>query len=525
MQGDLKQAIEYASKNPTSNFANELTKLVQSGSLDSEANRLGINLGPIKSTTLPNTASNTASQDNTFQLPGQETAKNISMGFAKGALSTIGGITKLGKSVATGLGNLVGIKESKVLNSSSELNKLDTLTTPQNTAESIGKNIEQLAEFFIPAGKTARAEEAVNLIAKGIKNPLLASATKVVGKAGVQGLSGGVVTLAQTGDIKEAGKTAATAGLFRGTMATIGEGARALKIPERMYSTIFKNSSQDMINELKSGGIENLRQTNPSKYEDFVKQGIIKTDETGNPIVNTTLAEQALDKGLRGSIKSMANEVVDGTLTSENNVRNIARNYTGTIDLSEPQIKNVLNKIGTDYEDVGFGEISNSAKELARQIESTGGKVSAETAVDVRRLLDKVRVSTSFDKPASALSQTQGNLKTLSDVVRKRVNDIPGMGKVMNDYSFYIDALETLANEAKRRGNNQVIGLIDAAFLSGIPSNPVTSATLSTLQKILRSVYGSTKLAQILNNPNIGTKASGILTSGSAGVQSNLTNQ
>lgn len=459
-----------------------------------------------------------------FTLPGQEATSEIATGVGKGVISTVGGLANLGKKITTGIGGLVGVKEAVA--TEPILNKIEQVATPTTGLEQIGFGAEKLGEFFLPASKAAQAEKTISLLSKGIKSPLWSSVARIGGKSVAQGVSGGGVTLAQTGDIKEAGQTALTAGVARGGLATIGEGARAFKIPERMYSTIFKNSAKDMISELKAGGIESLRQSNPTKYEEFVKQGIIKVDNTGNPIVNETLAEQALDKGLRGSIRNMADEVVDGTLTSESQAQNIARNYKGTVDLTEPQIKNVLNKIGTDYEDVGFGEISNQAKALVNQIETGGGKVSAETALNARRLLDKVRISTSFDKPATALSQTQGNLKTLADTIRNRVNAIPGMGETMKNYSFYIDALEALAKEAARRGNNQVIGLIDSVFLAGgVPVDPVAGGILATAQKLLRSVYGNTKLAQSIYNSNLGTKASGMLTSGSAGVQSSLTNQ
>ena len=458
-----------------------------------------------------------------FALPGQESAQQVATGVGKGVISTVGGLANLGKKITTGLGGLVGIKEA--VSTEPLMQKLEQVSTPTTGLEKVGFGAEKLGEFFLPASKAAQAEKAISILSKGIKNPLWSFIARIGGKSVAQGVSGGTVSLAQTGDFKEAGQTALTAGIARGSLATIGEGVRAFRIPERMYSTIFKNSAKDMIAELKAGGIANLKQTNPTKYQEFVKQGIIKVDDTGNPIVNETLAEQALDKGLRGSIRNMADEVVDGTLTSESQAQNIARNYKGTVDLTEPQIKNVLNKIGTDYEDVGFGEISNQAKALVSQIEASGGNVSAETALNVRRLLDKVRISTSFDKPATALSQTQSNLKTLADTIRNRLNAIPGMGETMKNYSFYIDALEALAKEAARRGNNSVIGMIDSVFLSGVPANPEVAGTIGVLQKLLRSVYGNTKLAQTIYNSNLGTKASGALTSGSAGVQSSLTGQ
>ena len=45
---DLRQAFEYASKNPTSDFANNLKQLASSGALDNDAKKFGLDLTPFK---------------------------------------------------------------------------------------------------------------------------------------------------------------------------------------------------------------------------------------------------------------------------------------------------------------------------------------------------------------------------------------------------------------------------------------------------------------------------------------------
>lgn len=446
---------------------------------------------------------------------------DFATGVAKGELQTVQG---LGQLVLKGT-DLVGITKNK---GGSTFFQDPKALEPVNTAETIGKTGEQIAEFFIPASKAAKAEKAINLISQGIKTPLLAAGARILGKSAVQGAVAGAVSLAQTGgDIKEAKNVALTAGATRGAMAVIGEGARALHLPERLYSTIFKNSSKDMVNELKANGLINLQRTDPAKFDDFVSKGIIKVGKDGAPILNDTLAEQALDKGLRGSIRNMANEVVHGTLDSEDKVRQLAQNYAGTINLAEPQIKNVLVKIGQDYTDVGFGEIATEANNFASKITTGGGSVSAEDAMGIRRLLDRVRIASSFDKPVTALSQSQGNLKTLADAVRGRLNKIPGMSPAMKDYSFYIDALDSLAREASRRGNNQVLSLIDSLFLSGAyaGNNPIPGLTMGTLRKIIMSGQGVTTLGQTIQKSSVSPLTSGLISAGSSGVQSDQTGQ
>ena len=45
---NLKQAFEYASQNPDSDFAKNLEQLAASGSLDGEAKKYGVDLGPFR---------------------------------------------------------------------------------------------------------------------------------------------------------------------------------------------------------------------------------------------------------------------------------------------------------------------------------------------------------------------------------------------------------------------------------------------------------------------------------------------
>lgn len=48
-EGNLKQALEYAAKNPSSDFAIQLGQFIQSGQADQQAQKLGVDLSPIKS--------------------------------------------------------------------------------------------------------------------------------------------------------------------------------------------------------------------------------------------------------------------------------------------------------------------------------------------------------------------------------------------------------------------------------------------------------------------------------------------
>lgn len=448
------------------------------------------------------------------------TIKDVSLGIGS---SYLGALQSAGSAVNAGLNQTVGRAIDAATGkkfASTDYSIKPGLTsaqvreklTPQNDAQSFGKAVGDISQYFIPAAKAAKAERIVTTLTKGIGNGLLAAGARIGGKAGIQGATAGGVNLLQTGgDLKQAGNTALIAGGISGALGSVGEAARALKLPERLYQTVFKNAKNDMLAEFKTDYLSSLAKTNPDKYKELVSAGIIKTGVGGTPRLNETLAEQALNRGLKGSIKSMANEVVGKTLESEYKLQQLAKAYKGTVDLSEAQFKNVLREIAEEYSNVGFGEISKKATALADIVESSVGKVTAETALAVRRLLDNARIARSFDVPANKLSLSQANLKTLADAARQRVNNVPGFGPIMKDYSFYIEALEQLAREGARRGNTQIISLIDSIFLGGgIASGAaIPAGILGGTRKILQSGRGATSLGSAIKN-GLGAKTIGV---------------
>lgn len=465
-----------------------------------------------------------------------EAERDLATGFAKGGTQTLLGIGGIGSLIQRGLASAargIGIPvspqaagEMSVFNKESAAGQeARRILEPTNTGERVGKTLEQAAEYFVPAGAASKAEKTVTVASQMINSPFLAATSRVLGTALSQAVPAGAVKLAQTGgDVDEALETAAFAGVARGGLQVIGEGAGALKIPERLYTTIFKNTKKDMLAELRAGGIEKIRRTDPGMFDDLVRQGIIKGDK-GIPVVNETLAEEALNRGLKGSIDDMASEVVRGSLKSESAVRNIAKNYQGTVNLTEEQFPKVLKELAQEYDSVGFGEIAVEANKLADDIVSNSGQVSAETALDVRRFLDKMRLAASFEKPITKLSTAEANLKTLADTVRGRLKDVPGMGDVMKDYSFYIEALDSLAQAAKQAGNNQVLSLIDSIFLAGAAGVPATGSGSPLLalgaglanKLLLKDPGTATSVAQTLNRGVAGPALSGTLGSVSSG--------
>lgn len=438
-----------------------------------------------------------------------ETLGDFSEGFAKGGLQTLQNIGNVvAKPLNTGFNKLLGQNQKVGLP--------DKTFETENKAQEIGKTTERIAEFFVPASKIAKTEALITTLSQGM--PKLAGiATRLGGKALVNAAADTAVGTAQTGDLQEGLRIGALGGGIRAGLGAVGEVARAVRLPERMYQTVFKNAKRDMMAEFNTDYLVDLYKNRPHVYKDLAEQGIIKMED-GSPILNTTIAEEALSRGLKGSITSMGKQVAGDLLNNEAQVRTLVKGYKGTVGLEQPQFFNVLREIAEEYRNVGFGEISDQADSLAKIWLDSKGKVDGETALAIRRLLDKARLARSFDVPVTKLSLSQANLKTLADEARKRLNKIPQLEPVMADYSFNIDALEDLAKEGARRGNNQLLSLIDSIFLgTGLAGGQIPQAvTLASIRKYIQSGRGATTVGSMVKNPNASAQTVGAIGAGAS---------
>lgn len=438
---------------------------------------------------------------------GIQAEKEALTGFGKGILSTTRGLSTVGEGILKGVGRILTPKSmeeklgfAKTEKSSAQELISEEMTKPKTGYETLGKTVEQVGEFFIPAGAVSKVDKAIDLMIAGSKLSKGAKiASKVASTAALQGASAAGVTLAQTGDKTKAAKAGLTAGAIAGTLRGVGEAARSIKIPEKLYSRIFKTKYNDFAGEVKVEQLAKIKEADPNRYAELLREGVIK-EIGGKVTINETLAKQALDKGLKGSLQNMASEVYDDTLNLEMKSREAVRNIKTPITIkNSDKLANVLDDIAIEYKNVGAGEISDEAVSYANSLRQ--GKLSGEDALNLRRLLDGMRVRSSFQTGQQKLSLGQENMKYWSDAVRKKLSEIKGFSNIMEDYSFNIKALESLAREAARRDNKALLGLIDSIFFaSGIAVGDVSGALggASAIRKAVESPTVMTNVGQAL---------------------------
>jgi hypothetical protein len=444
------------------------------------------------------------------QEQGATGLKGFGVGLLKGVGSTL---TGLGQLASKGLQYLPGAAGEFFKGGAEYGQELqDTTLKATTTSQKVGKGIEQIAEFFIPAGKLAKADKALDLIIAGSKMGNKAKvATSILGKAGMEGLGAGSVTLAQTGgDFKEAGKTAVTGGVLSAGVRGAGQVIKSIKIPEKLYSRIFKTELNSLKSEYKTGTLSKLAKSDPEKYAQALESGLIK-----NGAIDDTLAKQALDRGLKGSLDTMATKVMEDTIDLELKAMKAVKNKK--IALTGAKLKNLvatLDDVADDYMRIGSGEIGETAQAFSNIIKKGKGKISGKQLLDMRRFMDGMRYKSSYTT-SNKLSLGQENTKYWSDFLRGKVNKIPGVGTIMKDYSFNIKAFDSIVKAAARNKNNNILGLLDTVMLGTgniIPALALkgsrTAAVSTNIAQGLKALEGG--LPQTISGGIRGAIADGI---------------
>jgi hypothetical protein len=134
-------------------------------------------------------------------------AEDFGKGILKGGLNTVNGVSNLIHKIPGGVG--------EALVPSSGLTAAKMYAQPANTTQSVGKGVEQAAEFLAPGlGEEGAAAKLAEFA------PQLGRAAAPIARMGVQALGSGAINKAQGGSFA----TGAAAG---GAGAGIGEGLRA----------------------------------------------------------------------------------------------------------------------------------------------------------------------------------------------------------------------------------------------------------------------------------------------------------
>lgn len=329
--------------------------------------------------------------------------------------------------------------------------------------------------------------------------------------------------------------------MFRGVSNAI-KGAFGGGLGEKLMTQIFKNTEDDIARMFKSETLVNLAKEDPVTYKRMVTNGIIK-DKGAGPVLDKTLAREALERGLMGSTDSMAQLTYLNTLQAEEAARALA---TPTTMLKVPQKENyakVLSEFLDEFKKQGFSTGAGDAGFLSERVKTAqtllekmaaapAGQIDAETALWVRRYIDDMRQTKSYLMDP-VLSAKQEALKTAADKLRGELatqikGEVVYNGKkisfadLMDEYRFNIDAFDALVADAKRRGNTKLLNLTDmivggGGLAGGYPGTGLgaaagirafqTPVALTNTAAFVQNPFGLSTLKQTFPQTVAGIKA------------------
>ena len=316
--------------------------------------------------------------------------------------------------------------------------------SPPDTPEGRqGFAVEQLGEFLVPFGGQANAARYAARLPKWAQRlaRMTGEAAEFGGKAA-----------AQTGGDAEAVMTATLLGGVSPAVAPFFQGVGKLftrVLPERLYTQVFKVAEDDW------------------------RQAIQSQARGGT--VDPTLAREVLERGLFGSSRNMAVYAVKKLSDLEGKVQGLVK-QTGPggvvvrpkIDLPKKQdFINLLKMLEDEFGKGFFAERAKDAMQLRTSFQRIGGtQVLAEDALKVKRFLDRMRNTTSF-RLDPRLSAKQDELRTAANLVRSTLKQDEKFAKLMDEERIFIEALDSIVDDAVKRQNRRLLGLTDIMLGGG----------------------------------------------------------
>ncbi len=128
---------------------------------------------------------------------------DVIVGAGKGLLNTVSNASKLGQ---TAMNKLYGAEDIQETITDPQSKKLQEVSTPTNTAQKAGFIGEQIAEFFIPGGASAKAGKAAEMAVKGGK--IFKNVAKLGAASATEAALAGGQTALQKGGFDKEAKTA-----------------------------------------------------------------------------------------------------------------------------------------------------------------------------------------------------------------------------------------------------------------------------------------------------------------------------
>lgn len=367
-------------------------------------------------------------------------------------------------------------------------------------------------------GNQETQEQNLGIAANSAATLAMGAATPatVVGKmglnAGIGLLSGSGTAAANNEDaqsVAEQGVFGAATGAIISGVTSLGE--KALQsIPTRLYSQFFKTTTDEFAKGMTTDAAQLLQKSDPATFQKLVENGIVKLNEDGTIQISKSTAQKALEAGIAGSPKSMGAQVAAKTMQLETQVQDAA-SKADPVEIGTWQrnstvqlLQSFRDRIAKSSGGVFANALTDPLDTAIKTLTSSDGKISASDALGIRRMLDAMQKAKAYD-PEANLSVSDSVLRNATSYFRKAVNDVPGMGDLMKQYSSYMDMLTDLQKRGAQLENTKAFNLFDlmaimeGSHIAGGSGGVTKGVLMDALIRTITSARGSTYIAQGVN--------------------------
>lgn len=450
---NLREAYDYAERNPNSEFAEKLKQQLASGELDSIAPQYGINTEPFKKLNIK--------EKEDSALTG------LAKGFVKGVGSTVKGVGQIGEKILNA--PLPEDKKMKLYTDEEKLaqNPIGQVLTEGNLeaktpAEKVGKTVEQIAEFAVPStaiGKLSKLKQARKL-------------TETLAKSFT---SSGVATI-QEGEI---GKGTAIAGATELAFPIAGKLINNLivkplgRITKGLGSAVSGGSVDDINNILRD----------PQTAKEISKS----FDSAKNVDILKGEVKQIMDgvSRIRKEASSLYNKGLESLSSTDIN-QNIIKDEVVNAIKSH---KGIVSNKGFSLNKSEFASDKKLVKEAGELIKEINGKKEL-SGRDVKQLMDKVQgtrlktatsdVNISFNKFIDDLSSS------LRNSINRSTNKLSEINKTYSQDIQLVDAIQDIYGKVEFKNIKEINRV--AKKIEGIASQKGLSSEV--VDNFFNRIYG-----------------------------------
>lgn len=372
------------------------------------------------------------------------TMADLGIGAAKGVgdtVATLGSLVHKIPGVSAAVDALYGTPGV----SQASFREAERVTTPSNTAQTIGKGVEQIAEVLIPGSKVAAATRGMRLPAR----------------MGAEAVSSAGVSTAQGGDPISAGVVGAAVPVIGGAL-----GSRA--------ATALRESAQKKVAQALGAQKERFKAIAEKRAPEILRRGLSGSRQTllRDATENARAAGAAIDDVLKG-----AGDQVVPTQAVVDALEDAKRGFMLDRELSIPEAMRTGAHRQAGAQATNAGGISvpivldqrpiDQLTKLQDTMRALGDAPTVNQLVAVRRVWDEVvnqaggyshRSGSTFGLPLAEKTEAWAKREGTKAIRAVLAEAVPDLAKINKEFSFWADLKSVLrATEARTQAQSQIL--------------------------------------------------------------------